>query len=159
VANQGRRGREVGPGIGGSGPAGAAGARLAARDCRERGSPPLTTPVTSTDRSIFMPGTESLWYKDAIFYEVYVRGFFDASGDGDGDLLGLTAKLDSLQELGVDCLWLTPIYASPLKDDGYDIAEFRHIHPTIGTVADFEALTKAAHDRGIRIIADLVVNH
>src|SRR5437763_1135643 len=106
-----------------------------------------------------MPGTESLWYKDAIFYEVYVRGFFDASGDGDGDLLGLTAKLDYLQELGVDCLWLMPIYASPLKDDGYDISEFRHIHPTIGTVADFEVLTKAAHARGIRIIADLVVNH
>jgi maltose alpha-D-glucosyltransferase/alpha-amylase len=106
-----------------------------------------------------MPGTESLWYKDAVFYEVYVRGFYDASGDGDGDLIGLTSKLDFLQELGVDCLWLMPIYASPLKDDGYDIADFRQIHPTIGTVHDFEALTKAAHARGIRIIADLVMNH
>src|SRR3984885_12267743 len=106
-----------------------------------------------------MPGTESLWYKDAVFYEVYVRGFYDASGDGDGDLIGLTSKLDYLQELGIDCLWLMPIYASPLKDDGYDIADFRQIHPTIGTVADFEALTKAAHARGIRIIADLVINH
>jgi maltose alpha-D-glucosyltransferase/alpha-amylase len=106
-----------------------------------------------------MPGTESLWYKDAIFYEVYVRGFYDANGDGNGDLIGLTAKLDYFQELGVDCLWLMPIYASPLKDDGYDIAEFRQIHPTIGTVSDFETLTKEAHARGIRIIADLVVNH
>jgi maltose alpha-D-glucosyltransferase / alpha-amylase len=106
-----------------------------------------------------MPGTESLWYKDAVFYEVYVRGFYDANGDGDGDLIGLTSRLDYLQELGVDCLWLMPIYASPLKDDGYDIADYRQIHPTIGTVADFEALTKAAHARGIRIIADLVVNH
>jgi maltose alpha-D-glucosyltransferase / alpha-amylase len=106
-----------------------------------------------------MPGTESLWYKDAIFYEVYVRGFYDANGDGNGDLIGLTAKLDYFQELGVDCLWLMPIYASPLKDDGYDIAEFRHIHPTIGTVSDFETLTKEAHARGLRIIADLVVNH
>ncbi len=106
-----------------------------------------------------MPGTESLWYKDAVFYEVYVRGFYDANGDGDGDLIGLTSRLDYLQELGVDCLWLMPIYASPLKDDGYDIADFRQIHPTIGTVADFEALTKAAHARGIRIIADLVLNH
>ncbi|MHB1559236.1 MAG: maltose alpha-D-glucosyltransferase [Isosphaeraceae bacterium] len=106
-----------------------------------------------------MPGTESLWYKDAVFYEVYVRGFYDANGDGDGDLIGLTSRLDYLQELGVDCLWLMPIYASPLKDDGYDIADFRQIHPTIGTVADFETLTRAAHDRGIRIIADLVVNH
>ena len=86
-------------------------------------------------------------------------GFYDANGDGDGDLIGLTSKLDYLQELGIDCLWLMPIYASPLKDDGYDIADFRQIHPTIGTVADFEALTKAAHARGIRIIADLVVNH
>ena len=106
-----------------------------------------------------MHGNESLWYKDAIFYEVYPRGFHDANGDGDGDLVGLTSKLDYLQELGVDCLWLMPIYASPLKDDGYDIADFRQIHPTIGTVADFEALTKAAHARGIRIIADLVINH
>ena len=106
-----------------------------------------------------MSGSESLWYKDAIFYEVYPRGFHDANGDGDGDLIGLTNKLDYLQDLGIDCLWLMPIYASPLKDDGYDIADFRQIHPTIGTVADFEALTKAAHARGIRIIADLVVNH
>jgi maltose alpha-D-glucosyltransferase / alpha-amylase len=106
-----------------------------------------------------MAATESLWYKDAIFYEVYTRGFFDANGDGDGDLIGLTSKLDYLQDLGVDCLWLMPIYASPHKDDGYDIADFRQIHPTIGTVADFEGLTKAAHARGMRIIADLVVNH
>ena len=106
-----------------------------------------------------MQGTESLWYKDAIFYEVYVRGFYDANGDGDGDLIGLTSKLDYFQELGVNCLWLMPIYASPLKDDGYDIAEFRQIHPTIGTVSDFERLTQEAHARGIRIIADLVVNH
>jgi maltose alpha-D-glucosyltransferase / alpha-amylase len=106
-----------------------------------------------------MAATDSLWYKDAIFYEVYTRGFFDANGDGDGDLIGLTSKLDYLQDLGVDCLWLMPIYASPHKDDGYDIADFRQIHPTIGTVADFEVLTKAAHERGMRIIADLVVNH
>jgi maltose alpha-D-glucosyltransferase / alpha-amylase len=106
-----------------------------------------------------MAATESLWYKDAIFYEVYTRGFFDANGDGDGDLIGLTSKLDYLQDLGVDCLWLMPIYASPHKDDGYDIADFRQIHPTIGSVADFEVLTKAAHERGMRIIADLVVNH
>jgi maltose alpha-D-glucosyltransferase/alpha-amylase len=106
-----------------------------------------------------MAATDSLWYKDAIFYEVYTRGFFDANGDGDGDLIGLTSKLDYLQDLGVDVLWLMPIYASPHKDDGYDIADFRQIHPTIGSVADFEVLTKAAHERGMRIIADLVVNH
>jgi maltose alpha-D-glucosyltransferase / alpha-amylase len=102
---------------------------------------------------------DSLWYKDAIFYEVYVRGFFDSNGDGNGDLRGLIEKLDYLRDLGVDCLWLMPILASPLKDDGYDIADFHQIHPTIGTVEDFEALTTAAHARGMRIITDLVLSH
>ena len=84
---------------------------------------------------------KSLWYKDAIFYEVYVRGFFDSNGDGNGDLRGLIDKLDYLCDLGVDCLWLMPILASPLKDDGYDVADFCDVHPTIGTIEDFEALT------------------
>jgi maltose alpha-D-glucosyltransferase/alpha-amylase len=106
-----------------------------------------------------MSESERLWYKDAIFYEVYVRGFLDSNGDGYGDLRGLIEKLDYLRELGVDCLWLMPIFASPLKDDGYDIADFRQLHPSIGSVEDFEALTRAAHDRDIRIITDLVLNH
>lgn len=99
------------------------------------------------------------WYRDAVFYQVYVRGFFDSTGDGNGDLRGLTEKLDYIRDLGVDCVWLMPLYPSPLKDDGYDIADFCSIHPTLGTVEDFSALTKAAHERGIRIIADLVLNH
>src|SRR5947208_7199268 len=99
------------------------------------------------------------WYKDAIFYEVSVRGFFDSNADGYGDLRGLTEKLDYLRDLGVDCLWLMPIFASPLKDDGYDIADFRSIHPALGTVRDFEDLTSAAHARNIRIITDLVLHH
>jgi maltose alpha-D-glucosyltransferase/alpha-amylase len=106
-----------------------------------------------------MHGTEVPWYKNAIFYEVYVRGFLDSNGDGYGDLRGVTEQLDYLHDLGVDCLWLMPIYASPLKDDGYDIADFYKIHPTQGTVEDFQALTEAAHARGMRIIADLVLNH
>src|SRR5262245_41755877 len=106
-----------------------------------------------------MRSKDASWYKDAIFYEVYVRGFLDSDGDGNGDLRGLIEKLDYLRDLGVDCLWLMPIFLSPLKDDGYDIADFRQIHPTLGTVADFEALTKAAHSRGIRIIAELVIKH
>jgi maltose alpha-D-glucosyltransferase/alpha-amylase len=106
-----------------------------------------------------MSPSDQLWYKDAIFYEVYVRGFCDSNADGYGDLRGLTEKLDYLRDLGVDCLWLMPIYASPLKDDGYDISDFYQIHPTLGTVEDFEVLTRAAHDRGIRIIADLVLSH
>jgi len=88
-----------------------------------------------------------------------VRSFFDSNGDGYGDLPGLTEKLDYLRELGVDCLWLMPIFLSPLKDDGYDIADFHQIHPTMGTVEQFKTLTEAAHARGIRIIADLVCNH
>jgi maltose alpha-D-glucosyltransferase/alpha-amylase len=105
------------------------------------------------------PPADGMWYKDAVFYEVYVRGFQDSGGDGNGDLRGLAERLDYLQELGVDCLWLMPIFESPLKDDGYDIADYYKIHPSIGTNEDFEALTGAAHARGIRIIADLVLNH
>jgi maltose alpha-D-glucosyltransferase/alpha-amylase len=100
-----------------------------------------------------------LWYKNAIFYEVYVRAFRDSNGDGHGDLRGLASKLDYLQELGVDCLWLMPIYSSPLKDDGYDIADYYNILPTYGTVQDFKNLLDEAHARGIRVIADLVLNH
>jgi maltose alpha-D-glucosyltransferase/alpha-amylase len=103
--------------------------------------------------------SDGLWYKDAIFYEVYVRGFFDSNSDGYGDLPGLIEKLDYLSDLGVTCLWLMPLLASPLKDDGYDVSDFRTIHPSLGTNEDFEHLTEAAHKRGIRIITDLVLNH
>jgi maltose alpha-D-glucosyltransferase / alpha-amylase len=100
-----------------------------------------------------------LWYKNAVFYEVYVRAFFDSNGDGQGDLLGLVQKLDYLHDLGVDCIWLQPIYPSPLKDDGYDIADYYHILETFGTVEDLKTLLDEAHLRGIRVIADLVLNH
>jgi len=106
-----------------------------------------------------MPESDNLWYKDAVFYEVYVRGFQDANGDGNGDLRGLIERLDYLSELGVTCLWLMPILASPLKDDGYDVADFCKIHHTLGTNLDFEELTTQAHKRGLRIITDLVLNH
>ncbi|MFN2213713.1 MAG: maltose alpha-D-glucosyltransferase [Anaerolineales bacterium] len=101
----------------------------------------------------------SLWYKDAVFYEVYVRAFFDSNGDGHGDLKGLTHKLDYLKDLGIGALWLLPIYASPLKDDGYDIADFYSIHPDYGTLDDFKELLDAAHLRGMKVITDLVLNH
>jgi maltose alpha-D-glucosyltransferase / alpha-amylase len=100
-----------------------------------------------------------LWYKNAVFYEVYVRAYQDSNGDGHGDLNGLTQKLDYLRDLGVDCLWLLPIYPSPLKDDGYDIADYYHVLDTYGTLEDFKALLGAAHQRGMRVIADLVLNH
>ena len=99
------------------------------------------------------------WYKDAIFYEVHVKAFMDGNGDGMGDFSGLTARLDYLRDLGVDCLWLLPMYASPLRDDGYDIADFYTLHPSYGTVAEFRTLLDAAHARGLRVIADLVMNH
>ena len=102
---------------------------------------------------------QSLWYKDAIFYQIYVRAFRDSDADGHGDIRGLTQKLDYLQDLGVDCLWLMPLYPSPLKDDGYDIADYYNIAKTFGTPADLKNLIEAAHQRGLRIIMDLVLNH
>ena len=101
----------------------------------------------------------TLWYKDAVFYEIYVRAFHDSNGDGHGDLRGLIEKLDYLKALGVDCLWLLPIYPSPLRDDGYDISNYYDIHPDYGTMDDFETLLEEAHKRGLRIILDLVLNH
>ncbi len=101
----------------------------------------------------------TLWYKDAVFYEVYVRAFHDSDNDGHGDLRGMIEKLDYVKELGVDCLWLLPIYPSPLKDDGYDISNFYDVHPTYGTLDDFEELLEEAHKRGLRVIMDLVLNH
>jgi maltose alpha-D-glucosyltransferase/alpha-amylase len=100
-----------------------------------------------------------LWYKDSVFYEVYLRAFFDSNNDGHGDLRGLAQKLDYLQELGVDCIWLLPIYSSPLRDDGYDISDYYGVLPTYGTLADFRALLDEVHSRGMRLIADLVLNH
>ena len=101
----------------------------------------------------------TLWYKDAVFYEVYVRAFHDSNNDGHGDLRGLITKLDYLKELGVDCLWLLPIYPSPLKDDGYDISNYYDVHPDYGTLDDFEELLEEAHKRDLRIVMDLVLNH
>jgi maltose alpha-D-glucosyltransferase / alpha-amylase len=99
------------------------------------------------------------WFKHAVFYEIHVRGFFDGNGDGSGDLRGLTEKLDYLEWLGIDCIWLLPMYPSPLRDGGYDIADFYAIHPDYGTVEDFRAFVDAAHQRQMRVIADLVMNH
>ena len=102
---------------------------------------------------------DSLWYKNAILYELHVRAFFDGNGDGIGDFKGLRQKLGYLQDLGVNALWLLPFYSSPLKDDGYDIADYRNIHPSYGTLADFKAFLREAHRRGLRVITELVVNH
>jgi maltose alpha-D-glucosyltransferase/alpha-amylase len=102
---------------------------------------------------------DPLWFKRAVFYEIHLRGFFDSNDDGSGDLNGLTQKLDYIQWLGIDCIWLLPMYASPLRDGGYDIADFYSVHPDYGTVEDVRNLIEAAHQRQIRVIADLVMNH
>jgi len=102
---------------------------------------------------------DPLWYKRAVFYEVLIRGFADSNGDGTGDIQGLTDKLDYLQWLGIDCIWLLPIFESPLRDGGYDISNYMKVLPEFGDLGDFVQLVDQAHRRGIRIIADLVVNH
>ena len=106
-----------------------------------------------------MPENDPLWYKDAILYEVHVRAFSDSFGYGHGDFQGLNQKLDYLQDLGITAVWLLPFYPSPLKDDGYDIADYTDIHPLYGNLEDFKAFLEAAHERGIRVITELVINH
>jgi maltose alpha-D-glucosyltransferase/alpha-amylase len=103
--------------------------------------------------------SDPLWYMDAVFYQLHVKSFADSNADGIGDFPGLTAKLDHLASLGVDCLWLQPMYPSPFKDDGYDISDYTSIHPSYGTLQDFTTFLHAAHQRGLRVIIELVLNH
>ena len=100
-----------------------------------------------------------LWYKDALIYQLHVRGFFDSNNDGVGDFRGLIEKLDYLEHLGITAIWLQPFYPSPLKDDGYDIADYYNINPDYGTLHDFRDFLKEAHRKGIRVITELVLNH
>jgi maltose alpha-D-glucosyltransferase/alpha-amylase len=102
---------------------------------------------------------ENLWYKDAVVYQLHVRTFCDSNADGIGDFRGLTSKLHYLQELGINSIWLLPFYPSPLRDDGYDIADYTSVHPSYGTLQDFKDFLAAAHNRRIRVITEMVVNH
>ena len=102
---------------------------------------------------------ESPWWRDAVVYEIYVRSFADASGDGVGDLAGIRQRLPYLAELGVDAIWLTPFYRSPMADGGYDVADYRDVDPLFGTLADFDELVADAHRLGLRVIVDIVPNH
>ena len=113
------------------------------------------TEVEATTESLATPD----WFKTAVFYEVLVRSFRDSNGDGTGDFKGLTEKLDYLQWLGVDCLWVPPFFTSPLRDGGYDVADYTDILPECGTVEDFHTFLDEAHQRGIRVIIDFVMNH
>src|SRR5689334_20576265 len=107
------------------------------------------------------PGSahDPLWYKDAIIYELHVKAFKDSNGDGIGDFAGLIQKLDYIQDLGVTCVWLPPFFPSPLRDDGYDIADYLNIHPSYGSMEDFQAFLSAAHDRGLQVMIELEMNH
>jgi maltose alpha-D-glucosyltransferase/alpha-amylase len=105
------------------------------------------------------PQDGNLWYKDAVVYQLHVRTFCDSDGNGSGDFRGLTNKLDYLKELGVNALWLLPFYPSPLRDDGYDIADYTSVNPSYGTIDDFKTFLNEAHNRGIRVITEVVVNH
>ncbi len=109
------------------------------------------------DRDASAP--DDIWWRSAVVYQIYPRSFSDSDGDGIGDLPGITARLDHLAELGVDVLWLSPVYPSPQDDNGYDISNYTDIEPVFGTLGDFDALLAGAHDRGLKLIMDLVVNH
>jgi maltose alpha-D-glucosyltransferase/alpha-amylase len=102
---------------------------------------------------------DPLWYKDAILYQTHVKAFFDANDDGMGDFRGLTAKLDYIKDLGVTAIWILPFYPSPLRDDGYDISDYRNVNPMYGTLADFKIFVREAHKRGLKVVTELVVNH
>src|SRR6266508_5177335 len=102
---------------------------------------------------------DPLWYQDAVIYQLHIKAFADSDGDGVGDLSGLTSRLDYLHELGVTAVWLLPFYPSPLRDDGYDIADYDDVHPAYGDMTAFRRLLKEAHARDLMVITELVINH
>ena len=99
------------------------------------------------------------WWKQAVVYQIYPRSFKDVNGDGIGDIAGVTEKMDYLKDLGVDAIWLSPFYPSDLADGGYDVIDYRNVDPRLGTMDDFDAMAKAAHEAGIKVIVDIVPNH
>ena len=115
--------------------------------------------VPASKSTYYWQEDDPLWYKDAIIYELHVRAFYDTNADGIGDFPGLTQRLDYVRDLGVTAIWLLPFYPSPLRDDGYDISNYEQIHPAYGTLRDFRAFIRAANERGLRVITELVVNH
>ena len=106
-----------------------------------------------------MAEEQKAWWKEAVIYQIYPRSFQDSNGDGIGDLPGITRRIPYLKKLGVDVIWLSPIYQSPNDDNGYDISDYRAIMKDFGTMADFDTLLKTAHEAGIKLVMDLVVNH
>jgi maltose alpha-D-glucosyltransferase / alpha-amylase len=121
-----------------------------------RGDPGMLARMNRTEGTM---QSDTSWWKSAVLYELYVRAFRDANGDGHGDLRGVIERLDYLRDLGVDVLWLLPLSPSPLRDDGYDVSDYYGIHGDYGDLDDFRALIDAAHERGLKVITDLVINH
>src|SRR5919201_6737110 len=121
--------------------------------------PHLSVPLDAVTPAPSAAEDEPLWYKDAVIYQAHVKSFFDSNNDGIGDFAGLTQKLDHLQDLGITCLWLLPFFPSPLRDDGYDIADYLNVHPAYGTLNDFQAFVRAAHEQRSKVLIALVVNH
>jgi alpha-glucosidase len=115
--------------------------------------------MASLDPQSQDPQLDSPWWKSAVVYQIYPRSFADSDGDGIGDLPGVLARLDHLHRLGVDVLWLSPVYTSPQADNGYDISDYCDIDPLFGTLADLDALVAGLHERGMKLVMDLVVNH
>jgi len=118
---------------------------------------PASTPLPAGQAAA--PAEDPLWYKDAVIYQLHVKAFFDSNADGLGDFRGLTEKLDYVRDLGVNTLWLLPFYPSPQKDDGYDVADYREVHPHYGNAEDFRRFVEEAHKRNLRVITELIVNH
>ncbi len=118
-----------------------------------------STPNQPTESTTNFPGNEPQWWKEAVIYQIYPRSFKDSDGDGVGDIRGIINKLDYIKSLGVNMIWINPIYASPNADNGYDISDYRAIQPEFGTIEDFDELLKGMHDRNIKFVMDLVVNH
>jgi maltose alpha-D-glucosyltransferase/alpha-amylase len=116
-------------------------------------------PVLESTPPSGISADDSLWYKDAVIYQVNVKSFFDSNDDGIGDFKGLTSKLEYIRDLGVNTIWLMPFYPSPLKDDGYDIADYQNVHPQFGTLDDFRAMLREAHGLGLKVVTELVINH
>src|SRR5213592_5212251 len=119
----------------------------------------ICAPTVSLMTQSHGENADPLWYRDAVIYELHVKTFCDSDGDGMGDFRGLIEKLDYLQELGVTAIWLLPFYPSPMRDDGYDIADYFDVNPNFGTLDDFRAFLDAAHERNLRVITELVINH
>lgn len=115
--------------------------------------------IDASTLTVLNKTADPLWFKDAVIYQLHVKAYMDGNNDGIGDFIGLAQKLDYLSDMGVTALWLLPFYPSPLRDDGYDIADYRDVHPSYGSMEDFRRFVDAAHARGMRVITELVINH